>query len=147
QSDLAFLTRTLNFPTPNTTLFVLTCFTDYIIDFLSRNPDVLDPDIAHIIARVGLTMTHPPTEWLWLQGTVDARQEMGQEGHATVFMLRVLEYLVSEGLSIPGSGVPEVVGDIHRWLCELQSLWLGNGVWFEDAKMEAGLRAIGRVLQ
>jgi hypothetical protein len=147
-SDLPFITRTLDLPTPETTLLVLTCFNYYVTNFLSRNPLVLDPDIAHILARVRLTMTRPPTRWLWLQDTAEAWEEMGQEEHATIFVLRVLSYMASEGLWATDSGVSRAVCEIHQWLCKLQSLWLGNGVWIEDVEMEAELRkAIWRVMQ
>jgi hypothetical protein len=139
-SAIHFLAQHLELANPHVAGFIVSCFNEYVVNFLWNNPLVLDPDLAQIRARVHLTMAHQPVGWLWTQQTPEAQQLMGQDEHATVFVLRVLDFLAAEDLWPKDCGVDQAVYQIHQRLCVLQSLWLGNRVWVENSAVQAGLK-------
>jgi hypothetical protein len=139
-SAITFLTEKLELATPETALFVISCFNDYAFDFLLTNPSVLDPDLAQIRARINLTMANRPVGWLWTQQTPEAKKAWGQEEHATAFVLRILDYLYVHGHFPNYCAIDAVVNQIHQGLCVLQSVCLGNGTWVEDAGLQDELR-------
>ena len=139
-SAITFLAEALELGTPQTTLFVISCFNDYAFDFLLGHPYVLDPDLAQIEARIHLTMAHRPVGWLWTQQTPEAKQDWGQEEHAAAFVLRVVDYLYAQGHFPNDCTIDTVVNQIHQRLCILQSVCLGNGTWVEDAELQNELR-------
>ena len=120
--------------------FIISYFNNYVLNFLRDHPQALDPDLAQITARVRLTEEHPPVQWLWTQESPESQKKWGQEEHATAFVLRVLDFVVDEGLFPEDYSIDEAVYQVHRRLCVLQSLWLRNGVWVEDQELQAQLR-------
>ena len=120
--------------------FIISYFNNYVLNFLRDHPQALDPDLAQITARVRLTEEHPPVQWLWTQESPESQKKWGQEEHATAFVLRVLDFVVDEGLFPEDYSIDEAVYQFHRRLCVLQSLWLRNGVWVEDQELQAQLR-------
>ncbi|KAH6627532.1 hypothetical protein F5144DRAFT_652456 [Chaetomium tenue] len=137
---LTFLVCQLRMEDPHTAAFFISCFNDYAYEYLLHHPDVLDPDFAHIRARVHLTMAHRPVGWLWTQETPWAKQSWGQEEHATAFVLHVLDYVYNRGYISNDFTIDQAIWEIHRRLCMLQSLCLGNGIWVEDAVYEKNLQ-------
>ncbi len=125
---------------PQAVRFIISCFNDYVFKFLWNNRLDLDPDLRQVMARMNLTMAHRYTEWLWMQNTPEAQILMAQEEHATNFVLRVLTFLVDKKLCPKECPIDQAVFYIHRWLCVLQSLWLGNGVWVEIPEDQMKLR-------
>jgi hypothetical protein len=134
-----FLANHLNLG-PQAVGLIISCFNDYVCNFLWNNPGVLDPDVRQIMARVRLTMAHRPAQWLWTQNSPESQRAMGQDEHATVFVLRVLSFLVAEGLCPRECEIDHAVLHIHQRLCILQSLWLENGVWVESPELQVQLR-------
>ncbi|KAK4043858.1 hypothetical protein C8A01DRAFT_43234 [Parachaetomium inaequale] len=139
-SAITFLAEKLELGVPQTTLFVISCFNDYAFDFLLNNPNVLDPDLAQIRARIHLTMAHRPVGWLWTQQMEEAKEAWGQEEHAAAFVLRVLDYLYALGHFPNDCPIDAAVNQIHQRLCVLQSVCLGDGTWVEDAGLQSELR-------
>ena len=119
--------------------FIISYFNNYVLNFLRDHLLALDPDLAQITARVRLTEEHPPVQWLWTQESPESQKKWGQEEHATAFVLRVLDFVVDEGLFPEDYSIDEAVYQVHRRLCVLQSLWQRNGVWVEDQELQAQL--------
>ncbi|KAL2195422.1 hypothetical protein P885DRAFT_40727 [Corynascus similis CBS 632.67] len=136
RSPLGLLKDLLRLETTEMTAFVILCFSSYVSDFLQHHPDVLEPDLAQVKARVRLTLTHPPVRWLWTQKTVNTRRVWRQDEHAAAFVLRVLEYLYMWGNCHKDWYTEFVVDQIHQRLCILQSLFLGNGTWVGDQTLQ-----------
>lgn len=73
---------------------------------------------------------------------------MGQDEHATVSVLRMLDSQGTKGLWPKESSVDQTIYEIHQRLCVLQSLWLENGVWVEDLVLQVDLkRALVRAIE
>jgi hypothetical protein len=62
---LQALVQHLHLGNPDVARCVISCFNYYVLDFLLFHPDVLDPQLNQIRARVQLTMQHRPVGWLW----------------------------------------------------------------------------------
>ncbi|KAK4119636.1 hypothetical protein N657DRAFT_693569 [Parathielavia appendiculata] len=93
--------------------------------------------------KVYLTMAHRPVGWLWIQRTPEAMQAWGQEEHATSFVLRVLNYLVAQANDCRENfRTYQLVEEVYRQLCVLQSLVQGNGVWVVDAPLQEEVRTV-----
>ncbi|KAK4097466.1 hypothetical protein N658DRAFT_433890 [Parathielavia hyrcaniae] len=136
--------------------FIVSCFNHYVLDFLVCHPTALDPQLSQIQARVRLTLAHRHAGWLWTQQPDDSRDDMrdsewGQEEHATAFVLRVLDYLLHvagrEGAEADDEcreelGTDQLVEELYRRLCIMQSLIQGSGVWVGDARVEMEVRAV-----
>jgi hypothetical protein len=149
-SALTFLATHLELGTPEITRFVISSFSDYAFDFLQAHRNVLDPELAQIKARVHLTMAHRPVGWLWTQHAPEAKRTWGQEEHAAAFVLHVLDDIYTSKSFPNDCCIDTLVYEIHRRLCVLQSLCLGNGTWVEDEHFRAQLRralevAVGEV--
>ncbi|KAK4153510.1 hypothetical protein C8A00DRAFT_33738 [Chaetomidium leptoderma] len=149
RSAIQFLAQHLDLKTPEVAGYLISRFSEYVLNFLHDHPNVLDPDFAQIRARVHLTMAHRPVGWLWTQHNTPAAMRLwGQEEHATALVLRVLDYLANEGHCPKDCGIDQMAFEIHRCLCVLQSLWLQNGVWVGDRQLEMELgRALGIAME
>ncbi len=139
-SAIKVLTECLVLPNADITSFIMTCLYDYVRNFLRHNPNVLDPHLPHIKLRIALTAEHPSVGWSWTQDASETKQEWVQEEHATVFVLSILRYLVSNGYCAQSCDPERAIYEIHQWLCILQSLWLENGVWVDDLQLQTRLK-------
>ncbi|KAK4131589.1 hypothetical protein BT67DRAFT_485845 [Trichocladium antarcticum] len=139
-SGIDVLSRYLGLPNTNLASAVMTYFYDYVNNFLQHNRDVLDPHLPHIQLRILLAAEHPSAGWRWTQQGPEAKQTWDQDEHATVFVQAVLQHPVADRYC-PGDCSPaRPIHTIHQWLCMLQSVWLGNGVWVDDGQLQTQLR-------
>ena len=147
------LTTLLSLPSPVLTHSVITHFSTYLRNFLQPHPApnaIVDPDLRQITLRIGLAAAHPTAGWLWAQQP-STEAPWGQDEHATAFVYCVLAELVVQGHCDAGFGsaagaLEGAVREVHVWLCVLQSLWLGDGVWVEGERQRVGRKALGEVL-
>lgn len=138
-SPIAFFATQLELGSPEVARFVISSFRDYAFDFLQAHPNVLDPDLAQIRARVHLTMAHRPVGWLWTQHTPESKRAWGQEEHATAFVLHVLDDLYTSKNLPHDCSIDTFVSEIYRRLCVLQSICLGHDTWVEDEQLRVQL--------
>lgn len=151
---LTTLLSLLSLPPPSLTHSIITThFSTYLHNFLQPHPapnTIVDPDLRQITLRIGLAAAHPTAGWLWAQQP-STEAPWSQDEHAAAFVHSVLAELVAQGhwdarFQSSAGGLEGAVRKVHVWLCVLQSLWLGDGVWVEGKRQREGRKALGEVL-
>ena len=119
---------------------VIALFFLYVQDFLQYNTHVLDPQLAQVKLRVRLAFKYQQASWGWdRQFCYDPENIYPtlQDDCAAEFVIGVIHLFstMGKGITVTEEGeqgdFEELVQEIHRWLCVLQSVWLNNGVWIE----------------
>ncbi|KAL2260097.1 hypothetical protein VTK26DRAFT_6018 [Humicola hyalothermophila] len=142
---LTALTALLSLPSPSLTHALIAHFSAYLTHFL-RHQDptlVLDPHLPQITLRLALASAHPEAGWPWTTTTTATPDGQGPDEHAALFVRRVLRDMIAGGYDCGGGDGDHgaAVRKVHTWLCVLQSLWLGNGVWVEEGEGQGEWRA------
>jgi len=119
---------------------VVALFFLYVRDFLQDNTHVLDPQLAQVKLRVRLALIYQQASWGWDRQfgyDPDNVYPPLQDDYAAEFVIGVIRLFLKMGKGITVTEereqceFDELVQEIHRWLCVLQSVWLRNGVWIE----------------
>ncbi|KAK3324836.1 hypothetical protein B0T19DRAFT_429510 [Cercophora scortea] len=115
------------------TAYIIEIFREYVDDFLVDHPDVLEPEFRTVDLRMELQVNNPFSSWAWAEPE-PTKRGWDQSTHATRFVYRARQHGRTHG----HQDVPDVVKELWRLLCILQSLWqMRDDKWIDDDDSDA----------